>query len=59
MGHKISVCLLGSHCPFKAQCEGMYVLHFSTMSLINNCEPKLGHFIETHLHVLQRTKPLL
>jgi hypothetical protein len=44
MGHKISVGLLGSHCPFKAQCEGMHVLHFGTMSLINNCKPNLGHF---------------
>jgi hypothetical protein len=35
MGHKISVGLLTSHCPFKAQSEGMHVLHFGTMSLIN------------------------
>jgi hypothetical protein len=59
MNKKIGVGLFGYYCPLKAQCERIQILHFGSMFSTKKCEPKLGHFDQNLVHVLQRSKQLL
>ncbi len=58
MNQKIAVGVLIYYYILKAQCERIQILHFGSMFSTKTCEPKLGHFHQNPVHVLQKTKQL-